>query len=231
MTAHDDLTTMPPHDETSAKHSLQPTTTPAEDTTGVITEPPADGPEDDLFEPDWDKPKRTNKLTWVLVALLAAALAFAGGVTVQKNHDEALAVAAAGTRTRANQSAALGGGGGGGGAGGGFGSSSGSGSGSGGSGSGSGGAPSDSGSTTRGSGGTAAATPVAIGTVKSISGTTFTLTNFAGTVVTVTVPPTATVTTNRLEGLVVGATVSVAGTTSADGNVTATSVTSRKTAG
>jgi hypothetical protein len=234
MTAHDDLTTMPPaaspHDETSAKHSLRPTT-PAEDTTGVITEPPADGPDDDLFEPDWDKPKRTNKLTWVLVALLVAALAFAGGVTLQKNHDEALAVAAAGTRARADQSAALGigGGGGAGGAGGGVGSSSGSGGGSGGTGSGSGGAQSGSGSTTGGSGGTAAATPVAIGTVKSISGTTFTLTNFAETVVTVTVPPTATVTTNGLQGLVVGATVSVAGTTSADGNVTATSVTSRKT--
>jgi hypothetical protein len=230
MTAHNDLTTMPPaaspHDETSAKHSLQ-ATTPAEDTTGVMAEPPADGPDDDLFEPDWDKPKRTNKLTWVLVALLVAALAFAGGVTVQKNHDEALAVAAAGTRTRANQSAALGGGGG---AGGGFGSSSGSGSGSGGSGPGSGGAPSGSGTTTGGSGGTDA-TPVAIGTVKSISGTTFTLTNFAGTVVTVTVPPTATVTTNGLQGLAVGATVSVAGTTAADGNVTATSVTSRKTGG
>jgi hypothetical protein len=71
--------------------------------------------------------------------------------------------------------------------------------------------------------------PVAIGTVKSISGTTLTITNFAGTTVTVTVPSTATVTTPGLRGLTVGATVSVAGTTNADGTVTATSVTSRRT--
>ena len=66
--------------------------------------------------------------------------------------------------------------------------------------------------------------------MKSISGTTLTITNFAGTVVTVTVPPTATVTTSGLGGLAVGATVSVAGTPNPDGTVTATSVTSRKTA-
>ncbi len=37
---------------------------------------------DDLFEPDRDRPERANRLRFVLVAGLVAALAFAGGVVV-----------------------------------------------------------------------------------------------------------------------------------------------------
>jgi hypothetical protein len=219
MTAPDDRTAMPPagqpHDETTA---LPPVQAGAPSRGAGDTAGPARAElDDDLFEPDWDKPRRTNKLTYVLIALLVAALGFAGGVMVQKNHDKALAVAAAGTRARAGQFAGLGGAGGGGG------------------GSGSGGSPGGGAGTSSGSGGAAGgggtATPVAIGTVKSVSGTTITITNFAGKVITVTVPPTATVTTNGPGGLVAGATVSVAGTTSADGSVTATSVTSHATGG
>jgi len=73
--------------------------------------------------------------------------------------------------------------------------------------------------------------PVAVGTVTSINGNTLTLTNFAGKAITVTVPPTATVTTAGLGGLKPGAPVAVAGTANPDGSVTATSITSRTTGG
>jgi hypothetical protein len=196
----DDGTAMPaagwPHDETVALRP-KPTDDPA----------PVD---DDMFAENWDKPRRTNRLTALLVALIVAALAFAGGVAVQKAHDKGLVAASAATRAR-GAGATGGTGAGGTGAGG----------------TGAGGTAAAGG--TGGAGGTAA--PVAIGTVKSISGSTLTLTNFAGTVVTVTVPPTATVTTDGLGGLVAGGTVSVAGTTAADGTVTATSITSRRTGG
>ena len=74
---------------------------------------------------------------------------------------------------------------------------------------------------------TAAAAPIVVGTVASIADSTLTVTNFAGAAVTVTVPPTATVTTPGLHGLTVGAPVSVIGTKGADGVVTAVSITSR----
>jgi hypothetical protein len=64
-----------------------------------------------------------------------------------------------------------------------------------------------------------------------ISGSTLKVTNFAGTIVTVTVPVTTTVTVTGLGGLTVGAPVSVVGTKAADGTVTATSITSRKATG
>jgi hypothetical protein len=57
------------------------------------------------------------------------------------------------------------------------------------------------------------------------------LINFAGKAITVTVPPTATVTTSGLGGLKPGAPVAVAGTANPDGSVTATSITSRTTGG
>ncbi|GAA3111147.1 hypothetical protein GCM10010464_87510 [Pseudonocardia yunnanensis] len=177
----DDRTPMPPagwpHDETVALRP-KPTDDPA----------PVD---DDLFAENWDKPRRTNRLTAVLVALIMAALAFAGGVAAQKAHDKGLVTASAATRARGAGVGAPGG------------------------------------PAAGGAGGTAS--PVAIGTVKSISGSTLTLTNSAGAVVTVTVPPTATVTTDGLGGLVAGVTVSVAGTNAADGTVTATSITSHRT--
>jgi hypothetical protein len=58
-----------------------------------------------------------------------------------------------------------------------------------------------------------------------------TLTNFAGKTITVTVPPTVTVTTSGLAGLKPGAPASVTGTANPDGSVTATSITSRTTGG
>jgi hypothetical protein len=188
--------TVPAPDRTLSRNGVQPAA--------------AQDPDDHLFEPGWNRPKRTNKLTFVLLAALVAALAFAGGVAVQKQHDARLATTAGRTRGV-----------------GGFGGAAGfAGTG------GAGGTTGQGGASGQGAGGSPASTggmPVAIGTVKSISGTTLTITNFAGTTVTVTVPSTATVTTPGLRGLTVGATVSVAGTTNADGTVTATSVTSRRT--
>ena len=82
-----------------------------------------------------------------------------------------------------------------------------------------------------GQGGPGGASPVAVGTVTSINGNTLTLTNFAGKAITVTVPPTATVTTSGLGGLKPGAPVAVAGTANPDGSFTAISITSRTTGG
>src|SRR5664279_4234823 len=55
---------------------------------------PDDEP-DDLFEKEWDAPRRTNRLTAVLVAGLVAVAGFAGGVLTQKNHDAGLTASAA----------------------------------------------------------------------------------------------------------------------------------------
>ena len=133
--------------------------------------------DDDLFAEAWDAPKRTNRLTVVLVALILAALAFAGGVAVQKAHDSALVTASA----RARGAGGFGGAGAGGGTGAsgraagtaataGSGNKAGSGS--------QAGSDSASGDTASGNGTTAAggtaATPVAVGTVKSVSGTALT---------------------------------------------------------
>jgi hypothetical protein len=200
-------------------------------------EPVAD--DDDMFAEGWDAPKRTNRLTVVLVALILAAVAFAGGVVVQKAHDSTLVSGAA----RARGAGGFGGAGAGGGAGatgraggaGGAGGGAAAGSGAAGGSGGATGGDTAGGDTAGGNGtgatGGPAATPVAVGLVKSISGTTLTLTNFGGTVITVTVPPTATVTTDGLGGLVAGDTVSVTGTKAADGAVTATTVTGHHTTG
>jgi hypothetical protein len=169
---------------------------------------PDDGP-DDLFEKEWDAPRRTNRLTAVLVAGLVAVAGFAGGVLTQKNHDAGLtASAASGISALRNRAAA-----------GGFGAASGYGAAAG---------P----ATGSGAAGAAASEiPVVVGTVASISGTTLKAKNFADAVITVVVPATATVTTTGLGGLTVGAPVSVVGTKAAGGTVTATSITSRKTTG
>ena len=172
------------------------------------------GEDDDLFDREWDRPRRTNRLTAVLVAGLVAVAGFAAGVIVQKQHDANLtatptagfAGAGAGAgRQRAGGSTGLG-------AGGALpGTSSGAGAGA--------AAP---------SGAAASGVPVVVGTVKSISGTTLVVTNFAGTAVTVQVPASATVTSSGLGGLAVGVPVSVEGSKAADGTVTATAVVSHQ---
>ena len=81
-----------------------------------------------------------------------------------------------------------------------------------------------------GSGTAAAAGPVVVGQVVSVSGTTVTVRNFGGKLVTVTVPEGTTVTsatTVPLSALKPGSTISVVGTTSADGKVTASALTTR----
>jgi hypothetical protein len=45
---------------------------------------PHDDPYDDLLEPDWDRPKRTSRLTVALVAALLVVLGFAGGVLTER---------------------------------------------------------------------------------------------------------------------------------------------------
>jgi hypothetical protein len=190
--------------------------------------PQVEEDEEDLFGREWDRPPRTNRLTALLATGLLAVLAFAGGVFVQKNNDAGLTSSTASAVSALRSRAAAGGFGGS--ASGGFaGSGSGGFGGSAAGGSAAGGAGSGSGS---GSGGTAASDiPVVVGTLHTISGATLTVMNFGGTVVTVKVPATATVTTTGLGGLTVGASVSVAGTKAADGTVTATAVTSRRTTG
>ena len=138
--------------------------------------------DDDLFDADWNRPKRTNRLTRVLLAGIVAALAFGGGVAVQKRHDTGL-VPAPPPGTQA-----------------------------------------------RGPGVAQTGPPATSGTVTSTTGNALTI-DAAGKVVTVTVPPTAAVTTIGLGAIAVGDTVAVSGTTADDGSIIATSVTSRRRGG
>ena len=222
----------------------------------------------DPFGTEWDRPRLTNRLTWVLVAAVVAALTFAGGLLIERQYDSTILTAArggaratggglaipgigggrgGGTRSAATVSGAGAGGaaGGGGGAAGGGGGAAGAGGGAAGAGgegavpSGAGGAdgagaaaggagPGGAGAGPSGSAGDA---PIAVGTVASVNADRLTLTNFAGKTITVTVPPTVTVTTSGLTGLKPGAPASVTGTANPDGSVTATSITSRTTDG
>jgi hypothetical protein len=150
--------------------------------------------------------RRPGKLMITLIVGIVAAVAFGGGVLVQKHYGTATTTAAAGA---------------GGGAGGfrGF----------------PGGAPPGAGGTATGgsatSGGTTAAGPSVVGTVTKVSGTTITVKNFAGKTYTVKVPAGSTISLSsslELTGLKAGTTVSVVGTTAADGSVTASAVTAQK---
>ena len=207
----------------------------------------------DPFGAEWDRPRWTNRLTWVLVAAVVAALAFAGGLLIERQYDTTLLTTARGTARPAGGGLAVAGLGGGrsgagraanasgSGAGGSSGpaaagSASGGASGGAGDGGGSGGA-SGAGARRRAAAGSGAGAgggdaPIAVGTVASVNADRLTLTNFAGKTVTVTVPPNATVTTTSgLAGLKPGAPVSVTGAANPDGSVTATSITSRTTGG
>lgn len=190
----------------------------------AVAPPPAADSGEDLLDDEWERPRRTNRLTWILLAAIVAALAFAGGVAVQKAHDTALVGS---VTTRARAAGGFGGGTGTGGQGrnGAAGTGQGSGAGQG------GGTGAGTGGDAGGAGSAGAGTPVAVGTIKTVSGQTLTLTDFGGTVVTVHIPATATVTTVGLNPPAVGSPVSVMGTKAPDGSVTAVAITVRAAAG
>jgi hypothetical protein len=53
----------------------------------------------DPFDAEWDRPRWTNRLTWVLVAAVVAALTFAGGLLIERQYDTTILTAArSGTR-------------------------------------------------------------------------------------------------------------------------------------
>ena len=180
----------------------------------------------DLLDQVWTPPQRVSRLTVILAVGVVAALGFAGGVLVQKQHDAGLAGASnSGTAAAARQFARANGFGGAGAPGGfgagapGIGGTAGSGAaGTGGTGS---------GGTGSGGTGSASGTPVVVGTVVSVGRGTLVVQNFAGAKVSVHVPAGTPVTAASLTGLRAGMTVSVIGTKAADGTVTATSVSSR----
>jgi hypothetical protein len=159
--------------------------------------------EDDFDLYDTWAPRRTSRLTAVLGIGILVTAGFGVGVLVQKNHDATL-TAAATTGRAAAFARAFGGAGG-------F-EAAGTG---GGAGTGSGGTPS-------------AAPPIVVGTVTAVHGSTVSVKNFAGAGVTVQVPATASVTTPGLSPVVPGMTVSVSGTTTADGTVSAAALTARR---
>jgi hypothetical protein len=200
------------------------------DGSGPAAPAPEDGdepdPDDqDLLNPQWSPPRRISRTTVLLAGGLVAALGFVGGVLVQKSHDAGLTGGAARAGAAARAFARSGGSSGFGGFGGpadqaGGGGSAGTGGGS--------------GSGSRGSAGTGdgaggdSGPPVVVGKVVSVGSGTLVVQNFAGTKVTVRVPPETPVTTSGLIGLRPGATVSVTGTKASDGTVNASSVTGRR---
>ena len=165
----------------------------------------SDENDSDLFgDEQWDRPPRTNRLTRVLLMAILVVAGFGGGVLVQKHAGSSSGSASSfpsGFPTGGFSPGA-----------GGFGD------------------PAAGGGTSAAAGGSGAVSsqaPVVVGTVKSVSGTTVLVANFAGTVVTVTVPATATVTTPGLTPLAAGETVSVSGAKKADGSVVATAIVAR----
>jgi hypothetical protein len=179
----------------------------------------------DLLDQVWTPPRRVSRFTVILAAGVVAALGFAGGGLVQKQHDAGLA-GASNSGAAAARSFARANGFGGTGATGGFGAGApgtGGTAGSGAAGSGAAG----SGGTGSGGSGAASGTPVVVGTVVSVGQGTLVVQNFAGAKVSVHVPAGTPVTAASLTGLRAGMTVSVTGTKAADGTVTATSVSSR----
>jgi len=165
----------------------------------------SDENDSDLFgDEQWDRPPRTNRLTRVLLVAILVVAGFGGGVLVQKHAGSSSGSASSfpsGFPTGGFSPGA-----------GGF------------------GGPAAGAGTSAAAGGSGAASsqaPVVVGTVKSVSGTTVLVANFAGTVVTVTVPATATVTTPGLTPLAAGETVSVSGAKKADGSVVATAIVAR----
>ena len=64
----------------------------------TVVEPGHADPDDDLFDESWQAPKRTNRLTAVLVVALLVVGGFVGGVLAQKHHDSGIVAATAGVR-------------------------------------------------------------------------------------------------------------------------------------
>jgi uncharacterized protein DUF5666 len=166
---------------------------------------------------------RPGRATGLLIAAIVVALAFIGGVAVQKQFATGTAAVGPGAGFAGRPGGNAGGYGGFGMAGGPGGAQPGGAA---------AGGPAAGGAGAGGGGAAAAggATPVVVGTVTMLSGSTLTVKNLGGKSVTVKVPSGATITLvagKRLTTLKRGATVSVAGKAAADGTVTATSVTVR----
>lgn len=166
--------------------------------------------------------KRLGKLTAVLVALLVAGGGFLAGVQVQKHQTTPAASAASafarrGTGAAAGEGGFTGFGGGAGGTGRGTGGTGGTGTG----GTGTGG-------TGSGGAGSTTSIPAVIGQIVSVNGDTVVVKNLGGKLITVKLSGTTTVTqVSTVAALKAGQNVTVAGTTAADGTVTATSVGTR----
>jgi len=204
------MTSESPMTDALAPDASQPVPSPA---STLPTEPNTAMLEEDDADILAVPPRRhVPALTKLLFVAIIGALAFGGGVLVQKQHDATLTSA-----SRVPDFASLFGGGGlpagpGGGGGGAAASS----------------APGTGG--TGGTGGSTGDVPVLIGTVESISGSDLTVKDLGGTahVVHATATTTLSVTSADWSGsLKTGATVSVQGTKAADGSVTATAVTQR----
>ncbi len=151
--------------------------------------------------------RRVPSLTKLLFVAIIGALAFGGGVLVQKQHDASLTSSPGSLASLFAGGLPTGGLGGGGG----------------------GGAPTSSAPATGGSG-SSGAVPVLIGTVESVSGADLTVKDLGGTSHLVHATATTTVSVISADwsgSLKVGATVSIQGSKAADGSVTATAVTQR----
>ncbi|MEO8517928.1 MAG: hypothetical protein ABI438_02020 [Dermatophilaceae bacterium] len=157
------------------------------------------------YEYDLDVAKRTwPRTTLVLLVGVLMAVAFTGGVLVQKNHDKGLTAAATGLPAGFTPGAFPGAGSGG-----------------------LGGVP---GGGTGATGNAATTGPVLVGTVVSVSGPTVTVKDFGGATHQVSTTGTTTVTKQELKkltDLAAGDTVSVNGKRATDGNVAATALTIR----
>jgi hypothetical protein len=166
-----------------------------------------DDPDEEFGEPA--PPRRLPLATAVLTVALGLALAFVGGVLVQKHHDASL-VASAGPAAGGPR---LGGGGGPGGGGGG---------------------PAGGGAAPGTSGGAAAPSsdsgPVVIGTVVAVKGTSITVRDIGGKTHVVRTTSETTLTRTaaiKADALTAGTNVTVDGTKAADGSITATAVSAR----
>lgn len=168
---------------------------------------PADAAADPLVEDEeWlaeqGRSRRLPRLSAGLVGAILLALAFTGGVIVQKNHDQALTATAPASAFGAGFAGRGGVGGAGGGAGGASGSATGS----------------------------TGSAPVVVGQVVSLNGNVLVVRNVAGKNVQVTLPAGVSITAQSIiaaNKLTKGTSVVVTGTTNASGAVTASGVTAR----
>jgi hypothetical protein len=186
--------------------------------------PPGDGDggmaesDRDLIDEEWNKPARFNRLSKFLAVGIGCVAVFAVGAFIQRQYGGASASSPAGARSMqaGGGYSAMGGGYGG------LGGMSGM----------SGGPQASAGAQGAASGmqaGSGAAgsssTPVVVGTVSAVAQGKISVRNLAGSVVTVKISGSTTVTTKGIKTLAVGMTVSVSGSKSSNGTVTATAIT------